>query len=293
LGRHWVTRRTGFDKAIEYFEQAVERDSAFALAYVGLADSYLLGVWYEGWGQAEAVPKARSAALKALALNNTLGEGYTTLGAIDFWLELKWGEAKENYEQAMAFSPGYAEAHQWYGQLLNVMGNREMALQQVKLALELDPMSPRINDAYGGLLLQWGRNDEAIQQYRRALELAPDYAGGHVGLGMAYLEMGMYEEALEEFQPWSSYMAAAYSALGMTDSASIVLEEAEQKGLLSQVRAQVGMGRIDDAFEIIFQMVEQRDPLLLNIMAYIPYYSTLYADPRFNEVRKKLGLPER
>ena len=88
-------------------------------------------------------------------------------------------------------------------------------------------------------------------------------------------------------------MTAAYSALGMTDSASMVLEEAKHKRLLDQVRAQVGMGRIDDAFEIIFGMVEQRDPLLLSVIGDNPYYSAIHADPRYNEVRKRMGLPER
>ena len=293
LGRHWVTRRTGFEKAVEYFERAIERDSTFALAYVGLADSYYLGVWYEGWGQAEAVPKARAAALKALEMDNALGEAYASLGNIELWMEWNWEEAKKNLERALALNPGYSEAHNWYGALLYYMGDQEMAFREIELALELDPMSPSMNATYGVALWQLGRRDEAIQQFQRALELAPDLLSGHSSLGSAYLEMGMYEEALEEFQPWSGYMTAAYSALGMTDSASIVLEEAKQKRLLDQVRAQVGMGRIDDAFEIMFQMVEQRDPLLLNVVGYNLYYSALYADPRFNVVLKKMGLPER
>ena len=292
LGRHWLVRRTGFEKAVEYFEQAIEQDSTFALAYVGLADSHYMGVFYAGWSQAEAVPKARAAALKALGLDNALGEAYASLGNIELWMEWKWDEAKKNMERALALNPGYAEAHNWYGQLLYFMGDQEMSIQEIELALELDPMSPSMNKLYGDLLYNTGRYDDAIRQGQRALELAPDYRA-HTLLGLAYLEKGLYEEALEEFQPWAGHMTAAYSALGMTDSASMVLEEAKQKSLLAQVAAQVGTGSIDDAFEIIFLMVEQRDPLLLVVFEEEPYYTALHADPRFNEVRKRMGLPER
>ena len=226
-----------------------------------------------------------------MALNNNLGEAYASLGAIEHWTEWKWDEAKRNYEQAIALSPSYAEAHKWYGQLLDRMGYPDTGIREVKQALELDPLSPISNHNYGEMLYQAGRYDEASRQFRRVLELAPDYRYARVWMGLVYLQKGMYEKAIEDFQPWSGFMTAAYSALGMDQNANTVLEESKEKPLFAQLRAYVGVGWIDEAFEIIDQMVEQREVNLPGaIGVHDPYYSALHGDPRLDEVLKRMGL---
>ncbi len=294
LGRHWLVRRSNFEAAIDYFEGAIEKDSTFALAYVGLADSYRVLAYWEGWDRADALQRGKTAAREALAIDNTLGEAYTSLAAFDHWMEWKWEEAKRNYERAIALSPGYAEAHKWYGQLLNHMGNLETGRREIQRALELDPLSPIINLDLGTVFTSLGRYDDAIRRYQRVIELAPGFSGARKFLGSVYLQQGLYEEALQEFQPWSGMMTAAYSGLGMHDRAQVVLEESKEKTLWDQLEAHLGMGQIDDAFEVLDELVEQRHLYLPeNIAIKLPYYSALHSDPRFNEVLKRMGLPER
>lgn len=292
LGRHWLIGRYGLERALEYFEGAIELDSAFALAHVGIADSYNLLAFWEGWDRAESVAKGRAAALRALAIDNTLGEAYATLGAIEHWLEWEWEAAKSNLERAIALKPGYAEAHKWYGQLLSQMSQPGMGLVEIERALQLDPLSPIVISTFAQELNALGRYDEAIDQYRKLIELAPDFPGVHGELGTVYLQAGMYEEAIEEFQPWSGRLTAAYSALGMAERAAAVLEESKAKSLVDQLAAQVGIGHVDEAFRILDQLVEQRSLYLTYAIGRRnPYFGILHADPRYDEVRRRMGLP--
>jgi len=184
LGRHWLIKRVNLEKALEYFQQAVGQDDALGLAYVGLSDTYLMLVYYAGWTQTEAVPKARTAALRALDIDSTLGEAYASLGAVEHWLEWKWDEAKRNYERAIAFNPGYAEAHSWYGQLLGHMGDSQTCLLELERALQLDPVSPIVITNLGFVLYKLGRYDDAIRLYRRVAVLMPDFPAYREWLGL-------------------------------------------------------------------------------------------------------------
>jgi adenylate cyclase len=173
----------GLRMAIEQFQQAIEIDPDYALAYAGLADSYSI---MANWGflpEQEGYPKAREAALKALQLDDKLAEAHASLGWIKWQYEHKVGEAEEEFKRAVELNPNYATAHHWYALLLQALGRHEEALTEIKRALDLDPLSPIINRAVGDILQLTGQFEAAKEQYQRTLEIAPDFAQPRLALG--------------------------------------------------------------------------------------------------------------
>ncbi|MCR4404156.1 MAG: tetratricopeptide repeat protein [Candidatus Acetothermia bacterium] len=169
--------------ALEQFQQAIELDPGYALAYTGLADCYSVMV---NWGFVpgrEGYPKAKEAVLKALELDDNLAEAHASLALIQWEYERKLAEAEAEFKQALELNPNYAPAHHWYALLLHRAGRNEEALAELEKALDLDPLSPIINSWFGSVLQSVGRLEEAKEQYRRTLELAPGFVHAHLGLG--------------------------------------------------------------------------------------------------------------
>src|SRR5207302_9062486 len=158
-------------KAIEYFQQAIDKDPKYALAHAGLADSYLfLGSYW-----VEAIPEAKVAALKALELDRSLAEAHVALGHIKLWLDWDWPAAESKFKQGIALTPDSALADNQYAMYLAAMGRLNDAIDEVKRAQELDALSPIVNTDLGWYLLYAGRGNEAIDQFRRTLELDANY----------------------------------------------------------------------------------------------------------------------
>jgi Tfp pilus assembly protein PilF len=174
-GRYYWNKRTeeGFHKAIEHFNQAIEKDPNYALAYAGLADSYILLGNFGLLPPKEEYGKAREAAMKALELDDALGEAHNALANVKAVYDWDWPGAEREYKRAIELNPGYATAHEWYGGLLSELGRHEEALAEIKRAQQLDPLSLIINTVSGWVLMQAGQDDLAIEQLRKTLEMDP------------------------------------------------------------------------------------------------------------------------
>src|SRR5262245_30222130 len=203
LGRFFWSKRTAtdFEKAIEYFNQAIEKDRNYALAYAGLADAYVLLSAYSEARPSDTVPAAKAAALKALELDPTLGEAHAALGMALFAYDLKFAEARREFQRAIELNPNYATAHQWYAECgLIVLGKFDDAVAEMKRAVELDPLSIIINADLGNTLCTVHRYDEAIEQLRKTVEMEPNFYYAHWNLGQALAMKGLIEEAKAEYE---------------------------------------------------------------------------------------------
>ncbi len=295
MGRLAWNRRTGegLETARHYFDQAREADSTFVLAYVGLADTYVLLPWYSNWATDKAYPEAIAAAEKALKLDPLSGEARTSLAYAILYYDWDFQRAEAEFARAIQLSPNHATAHHWYGVFLSIMGRFEEAISEVRIALALDPLSAIASENLGDLLYYAGRYDEAIAQYQRTQELHPGFSLTLRGLGRAFIQKGLYEEAEATFKESSEeypMLARVYDATGRRDAALAVLEAAEEGPLLAQAEARIGVGDLDGAMEVLENAYDQREVWLLEYPNLDPYYDTLRSDPRFIDLLRRIGL---
>src|SRR6266568_1706670 len=228
-GRFFWNKRTGVDlrKAIEYFNQAVSKDPNYALAYAGLADSYLLLPNYGSTSSKEALPPARAAAKKALELDDSLAEAHASLGLLAT-IELDLDRATSELERAVQLKPNYATAHHWFSLSLMTLARYDPAIAEGKRAIELDPLSLIINADFSWVYLCARRYDEAEAQARKTLEMDPRFFLAHYYLGVALQLKGHLAEAITEFQKAFELNNDPYSlaALGQAYARSGQKEEA-------------------------------------------------------------------
>src|SRR6266702_8819253 len=201
-GRYYFNQRTqdALNKSIGYFQQAVARNPSYALAYSGLADAYALLGFRGGFPSKDALLRAKTAALKAIELDDTLAEPHASLAFIAETHEWDWATAEREYRRALELNPGDARVHHWYAGYLMYVGRFEDGISEARRARDLDPLSLPINNALAGRLLVAGRYNEALEQVQKTLELDPHFAPAHQTLGWAYLHSGKREEAIREFQ---------------------------------------------------------------------------------------------
>jgi TolB-like protein/DNA-binding winged helix-turn-helix (wHTH) protein/Tfp pilus assembly protein PilF len=197
-GRFFWGKRSkpGLQQGISYFEQSIESDPNFALAYAGLADSYTL---LDDWGKTpprDSFPKARAAAEKALALDDSLAEAHVSLAMVRACYDWDWNGAEQEFRRAIELNPNYATAHQWYGLLLASLMRFPEAEREVRRAQQLEPLSPIINVGVAEVLTWERRYDEAIVEYKKVLELDPSFLGTYGNLAEVYTEKHMYADAL-------------------------------------------------------------------------------------------------
>ena len=199
-GRYELNKRTGdaFERAIRYFRDAIARDPRYARAYAGLADAHILQSIYNEAAPATALPLAREAATKALAIDDTLAEAHTSLAYYEMNFGSDLRKAAAEFERAIALNPSYATAHQWYSRCLVEMQRFDDAIREIRRAEQLDPLSLIIIAELGGVYADAGRLDEAVAECRRALDLEPDFAFGHYVLAGAYLKQQRFPEAVTE-----------------------------------------------------------------------------------------------
>jgi serine/threonine protein kinase/TolB-like protein/Tfp pilus assembly protein PilF len=307
-GRFWWNKRTeeGFAKATEFFQQAIEKDPTYALAYAGLADAYSMPA---NWGlvaPGEASPKAKAAALKALEIDDTLAEAHTSLGLIADNSEWDWLSAEREFKRAIELNPGYATAHQWYSESLRARGRTDEALAEIKRAQELDPLSLVINMVAGLTFVHARQYDDAIEQYRKTIELDPNWFAAHLELGLAYALKGAYPEAIVECE--KALMLApdnvdaleslgyVYAVAGRRADALRVLDrlnELSQRKYVppfSRALVYTGLGDKDQAIEWLEKAYEERSPYLLYMSFAHPVWDPLRSDPRFQELVRRMGL---
>jgi eukaryotic-like serine/threonine-protein kinase len=236
----WNKRNAeGLYKAIELFNQAIEIDPQYALAYAGLADVYnLLDIW-AGLPTKETFPRAKAAAEKALSIDDQLAEAHTSLAYAIHTYEWDWAAAEREYKRAIELNPNYATAHQWYSEFLTAVGRFDEAEREGRRALALDPMSPIINAVVAYNRTMARRYDAAIEQGLRTTQLFPDFMAGHAYLGLAYLESGKPKEALAslgtarqllDIVVIRTWLARAHLAAGNRAEAEAMLREIESRG---------------------------------------------------------------
>ncbi len=193
-GRFYWNKRSqeGFQKALEYFQQAIERDPNFALAYSGLADTYnLLGSPEAGGGDMppnEMLTKAKAAALKALEIDDSLAEPHVSLAHTKYFYDRDWAGAEREFKRAIELNPNYPVAHHWYAIYLSVVGRQREALAEIRRAQDLDPLSLSINAWLGRILGLAGQSDQALEQLRKTVEMDPNFILAHYRLGSLYEE---------------------------------------------------------------------------------------------------------
>ena len=296
----------GLQKAIEYFQQALEKDPAYAPAYAGLADSYNLLAFFNVFPPREVMPKAKAAAVKALELDDNLAEAQVSLGWAGFTYDLDWPAAGKHFERAIVLNPAYPLAHSYYSLYLGALGRPEEGLTEAKRALDLDPVSPAINHYVVVQLYLARRFDEAIEQCRKTLELDPSFTPVHGTLAEVYSAKGMYREALAEYEEYSAlsggsprstaFVGYAHARLGQRSQAFRVLEQlraaSKQKYVpaLSFAIVYVGLGEKEQAFLWLEKAYDERT----NSLAYLKVQATwdpLRSDPRFADLVRRIGLP--
>jgi TolB-like protein/DNA-binding winged helix-turn-helix (wHTH) protein/Tfp pilus assembly protein PilF len=304
-GRYFWNKRTpdGLKVAMAYFKQAIEEDSTYAQAYAGLADTYnLLGDWeYGALAPSEAYPKAKAAAIKALQLDNTLGEAHTSLAFSLDVFDWDWKAAEKEFQRAIELNPGYATAHHWYAWHLSEMGRNNDAIAEMRKAEHLDPLSLIISADIAEILLVAHLNDEAIEQTRRTVAMDPNFAMAHYELGQAFVQKRNYNEAIAEFQkaielsggsiPSTSNLAYAYAVSNKTNEAIKILNDLKIRstGSASEIALMyVGLGDKDQAMKWLEKAYEEHfNPSILLRPAFDP----LRLDPRFENLVHRIGLP--
>jgi TolB-like protein/Flp pilus assembly protein TadD/predicted Ser/Thr protein kinase len=311
-GRYWWNKRTeeGFNKGIEYFQQAIEKDPTYALAYSGLADCYSLLSDYGLVAPKEAYPRAKEAALKALQLDETLAEAHASLGYVKTTYDWDWSGAEREFQRAIELNPAHAGAHLWRAVALVDMGRFEEAITEGKRALELDPLSLSINRTVGGVFYNARQYDQAIEQYRKTLELDPNFIWTHTVLGLAYVRKSMYKEGIAECEkelvispsntPALTGLGYAYAVSGRRAEAQKVLDQlnelSKQKYVpaVSRVGIYVGLGEKDKAIEWLKKAYEERSIgnslLAFGAVKVNPEYNPLRSDPRFADLLRRMNL---
>lgn len=307
-GRYHWNRRTeeGMRRAIAFFNEAIAADPNYALAYAGLADAYtLLGaIAYGGFRPTDVWPRARAAALKALALDERLAEARTSLAFIKFRCDWDWEGAEREFQAAIALNPHYATARQWYAYLLSTRGQHQAALSEIRRAQELDPLSLPIATGVGRFLYFAGRYEEAVAECRKAIDMDGTFAGAHLDLGIVYEQLGRYPEAIGELRRAVDLSGRSHAALVQLGHAYAVAGRREQaRDVLNDLRrlsAQVyvapsdwallhlGMGDLGAALACLERAYEEGDGFLV-LLEVEPLLSPLHRETRFRDLVRRLN----
>jgi TolB-like protein/DNA-binding winged helix-turn-helix (wHTH) protein/Tfp pilus assembly protein PilF len=308
-GRYFWNKRTadGLSKAIDYFNEAIERKPDYARAYAGLADSYALaGDWKYGLlAPREAYPKAKAAATKAIALDGTLGEAHISFAFCLDNFDWDWESAGREFTRGIELSPGYAIGYEWYGWHLAALGRNGEAVAEVEKAASLDPLSPSIGADLAEELLIAHRFDEAIKQSRKTMILDPFFAPAHYVLGQAFVQKHSYNEAIAELQKaielspgstaFKANLAYAYAVSGMRDEAAKILNDLKNRSPQAFSNAPeiamvyVGLDQKDQAMAWLEKAYAERfSPWVL----MRPCFNPLRSDPRFQDLLHRMGLSQ-
>jgi tetratricopeptide (TPR) repeat protein len=303
----WNKRsRDGFERGAAYFRQAVKKDPAYALAYSGLADSYIGMTYYHYAAPHTAMPLARAAALKALEIDDFLAEAHVSLAHVKTNYEWDWPEAERLFRKGIELKPDYATAHQWYGiHSLAPMGRLEEALAETRRARQLEPLSAVYNAFVGATLYFARRHDEAIEECRKTVDLHPDFGVARWYLGRAYLQKGRHHEALAELQKavtlsggsplMKGTLGVGYAMAGDRAAAQATLDELETLRAESYASAldfadiHVALGDRESAFRWLDEAAAERAFHLIYLRVW-PELDPLRPDPRFKALVLRLGL---
>ncbi len=307
-GRHHWNRWTedGFYRSIEYFQQAIKKDPGYALAYSGVADSYVLLGWNSYLPPNDAYPKGKIAATRALQLDPDLGEARTALSAVLWLHDWQWQEAQTEFKRSLALNPVYPTANHWYAEYLMTMGRHEEAIAKMKNSQELDPLSLIISVAIGWAFYMARRYDHAFEQLWRTVELDPNYPVTYWILGLMHRKMARHELAIAdgekgvELSGGSPLMRAAlaqtFATAGKREKAIQILGELTELTKHKYVAPyffagiHIGLGEDDRAIEYLEKSHEEHSHWLI-YLHIDPSMDALRSNPRFKDLLRRVGLP--
>jgi TolB-like protein/Tfp pilus assembly protein PilF len=309
-GRFFWNKRTGqnLNKAADYFNQAIRTDPNYALAYVGLADAYVLMPFYGAGTPQDCYPKAKAAAKKALELDDTLTEAHASLAYVLHVCDLDFDGSTREFQRAIELNPNYATAHHWYGiELLASLGRFNEAIREVKRGLELDPLSLPINGGLGRTYYFARRYDEAIEQLRKTSEMDPGFYYAHWNLGSALAAKGAIGAAIEEYQKARALdddpfvlglLGHAYASSGNKIEAEKILNQLKELSKERYVSAYsfalvyLGLGNKEEALRLLEKSYQDRTGNDLVYFRVEPLLDPLRGEPRFEELVTKVFAPK-
>ena len=309
-GRFFFNKRTEEDikKAIDYFQQALAKDPNDALAYSGLSDAQAGLVFPVGAvAPREAMPKAKEAAMQALAIDNTLGEAHASLAYVTFFYDRNWQVAEQEFKRAMELNPNNADTHHWYSHYLMSQHRVDESLSESRRALELSPLDLIVNIHLGWHYLYARQYDQALEQLNKVVDMDHNFAQAYPWLGLVYEQKGKYPEAIAAFQraislfPGGSTqaqaeLAHAYAISGNKGEALRIVADLQELAKTKYVppyqiaAIYAGLGDKDQAFSWLEKAYEERSDWLVNVKAD-QRFDGVHSDPRFAELVRRLGLP--
>ncbi len=306
-GRYFWNKRTqeGFDKAIQYFTEAIEHDPSYAEGHAGLGDA----IFYRGGDnleeERESFNRARTSLTKALQIDETLAEAHATFGLISMNIDRNWDAAEREFKRAIELNPNYATAHQWYGEFLVYMGRFDQGISELKRAQELDPLSLIINTDVGKMHLLARRNDEGIAHFNRVLEMDPNFAEARALLAVAYSSIGKNADAeremlkvrsLENHQLYLAFLSYIYASGGKRDDARQALVRLRNLSRKTYVMpycfaiAYAGLGEEDAFFAEIERDLAEGGSSGAVALKVSPLFDSMRSDPRYAELMRHAGF---
>jgi tetratricopeptide (TPR) repeat protein len=308
-GRYYWNKRTteNVQKAIELFEFALQQDSGYAGAYAGLADAYTLLGSVEAGNilPREAMARAKTAALAALAIDDTLSDAHTSLAMIKFWYDWDWPGAEEQFQRALELNPGYATAHHWYAIYLSAMGRHDEALASIERAHSLDPLSTIILANVAWVQYHAQRYDEAVASCQKTLALDPRFIRAHSYLGMIRAQQGRPADAMAAYKAAAqimgeegavAMMAFAHGVTGQRVQGQRyldrLLERAKNEYVAASDIAQIYIpyGDYDQVLKWLERAYEERSYGLAYLKVH-PRFDPLRSDPRFQKFLARMRFP--
>jgi len=308
-GRYFWNKRSeeGVRKGIDYFEQATGIDPNYAVAYAGLAESYIVLNGHRFLPPTQAFPKVHAAALKALELDESLAEAHSSLGSYRWEYEWDKSGAEKEFRRAIELNPSYATAHAWYAEELAALGRGDQALAEIERAREVDPLSLPVSVVAGWILYVERDNDQAIDQFQRTLELDSNFAIAHLYLGRAYVQKGNLEQAIVEAQTatrlsgshpfYMAWLGYAYARAGNRNEALRILHQLKvisgKKYVASHDVAAiyVGLGEKSKAIAWLNKGYDEHSYTVLQL-GVEPEFDSLRSDPRFQDLVQRVGLSQ-
>lgn len=304
-GRYFWEKRqkSHIDKAIECFKQAIRIEQGYASAYVGLADSYVMLGEYLYLSPQEAFPVAKTAAMRAIEIDETIAEAHATLAEVLWFYDWNIEEAENQYRRALRLKPAYAIARHWYAWFLMVNERFEEAHAEIDLALELDPYSLSVHTSRGMVFYYSGHCGKAIHSHREALDMDPSFIHGRYYLGMALADCGEIEAAISEFEALRAaepiaqshaMLGYVYGLSGNDEQALKVIDGLKEISKRRYVSAYniatvyAGMNKPDEVFKFLERAYEERAPWMV-FLKTDPVFKQVRDDRRFTDILRRMG----
>ncbi len=308
MGRYQWNKRSdaGVKKALAHFQGAIDLDPTYAHGYAGLADCYTILGYYNSVSPQDAYGKARAAAVRALALDDSLAEPHATLAVIKRDFEWDWAGAEQEFQRAFERNPGYVEAYHWRSTMLSMLGRHEEAVTEKKKALAMDPLSVVIMTDVARMFYFNREYDRAIEQYRGALEMDPAFSSAHLWLAQVYQQKRSFDEAMEPMNTGANLAGdSAYALARLGYGYAVSGNQAEARVVLGRLQSSsseryvspydvaivhLGLDERDEAIDWLRKALEERSPWM-GYLGVEPQMDVLRPDPRFREMLQRVGLP--